>query len=158
MKEQKSTLFEKLIPFFVQDTKVFREEKFQWPQRLNNKVFKTQLWGKEAWSSPSLQQRCQSSRTFIFFDNIVPILDTVLKLTSIRNIIGSGLKRLATSSVPKRYQTSLFAQLSNTLPENVNFNLICPIFVIQKPPSKFTRYGVHLLKKHVSIYSWVWMV
>ena len=29
MKQQKSTLFDKLIPFFVQATKVFKEEKFQ---------------------------------------------------------------------------------------------------------------------------------
>ena len=34
------------------------------------------------------------------FDNIVPILDTFLKFTSMRNIIGSVLKRLATGSVP----------------------------------------------------------
>ena len=100
MKQQKSTLFDELIPLFVQATKVFKDEEFQWPQRLNNKVFKTQLWEKEAWSSSSLQQRCQSFRTFFIFDNIVPILDTFLKFTSMRNIIGSVLKHLATGSVP----------------------------------------------------------
>ena len=56
--------------------------------------------GKEVWSSSSLQQRCQSFRTFFIFDNIVPILDTFLKFTSMRNIIGSVLKPLVTGSVP----------------------------------------------------------
>ena len=47
--------------------------------------------------------------------------------------MGSGLKRLATGSVSKRYQTSLFAQLSKTIPENVhivleNFDHICQVF------------------------------
>ena len=37
------------------------------------------------------------------FDNIVPILDIFRKFTSIRNTIGSGLKRVATGSVSKRY-------------------------------------------------------
>ena len=157
MEQQKSTLFDKLIPIIVQATKVFKEEKFKWPQRLNNKVFKTQLWEKEAWRSSNLQQRCQSFRTFSIFATF-PILDTFLNFTSIKNIIGSGLDRLATGTVPKKWQTSLFAQLLNTLLENVNFNLICPIFVIQKPPSKFTRNGVHLPKKDVSNYSWVRMV
>ena len=113
--------------------------------------------GKRGRKFTELTAKMSNFLNFIF-DNIVPILDTFLKLTSIRNIIGSGLKRLATGSVPKRYQTSLFVQRSNTLLENVNFNLICPIFVIQKPPSKFTRYGVHLPKKDVSSYSWVRMV
>ena len=63
--------------------------------------------------------------------------------TSIRKIIRSVLKRVATGSVSKRYQTSLFAQLSKTSLENVNFDLICPIFNIQKPPSKIFRYEVH---------------
>ena len=38
--------------------------------------------------------------SFFIFDNIVPILDTFLKFTSMRNIIGSVLKRLAAGSVP----------------------------------------------------------
>ena len=85
---------------------------------------------------------CQSFRTFFIFDNIVLIFDTFRNFTSIRNTIGSGLKRVATGSVSK-YPTSLFAQLSKTLLENVNFNLKCPLFNIQKPPSKITRFGVH---------------
>ena len=52
---------------------------------------------------------------FFIFDNIVPILNTFGKFTSIRITIGSGLKNLGTDSVSKRYQTTLFAQLSKTL-------------------------------------------
>ena len=62
------------------------------------------------------------------FDNIVPILDPFRNLTSIGKIMGSGLKGLATGSVSKRYQTSLFAQLSKTIPENVHFDHICQVF------------------------------
>ena len=43
------------------------------------------------------------------FDNIVRILDTFPKFTSIRNTIRSRLKRVATGSVFKRYQTSVLA-------------------------------------------------
>ena len=42
IKQQKSTLFDKLITIFVQTTKVSEEYNFQWPEGLNNKVFKTQ--------------------------------------------------------------------------------------------------------------------
>ena len=56
-------------------------------------------------------------------------------------------------SVSKRYQTGLFAQLSKILLENVNFELIYSIFIIQKPPSKITRYRVDLPKEDVSGYS-----
>ena len=69
-----------------------------------------------------------------------------------RNIIGSGLKCVATGSVSKRYQTSLFAQISKTFLENVIFDRIYPIFNIQKPPSKIIRYGVHLPKEVVLSY------
>ena len=68
---------------------------------------------------------------FFEFDNQVTNLEPFRKYTSIRKPIGSGLKRVATGSVTKRYQTSLFAQLSKTLLEKVNFDLICPIFNIQ---------------------------
>ena len=73
-------------------------------------------------------------------------------MISIRNTIGSGLKRVATGSVSNRCQTSFLAQISKTLLENVNFDLFCPIFGIQKPSSKITRYGVHLSKENVSSY------
>ena len=55
---------------------------------------------------------------FLFFDHMVPLLDAFRKFTSIRKPIGSGLKRVTTGSVSKRYQTSLFAQ--KNLLENVN--------------------------------------
>ena len=73
------------------------------------------------------------------FDNIILILHLLRKSTSIRNTIGSGWKRVATGSVSKIYQTSLFAQLLKTSLEIVNFDLLCPTFNIQKPPSKITR-------------------
>ena len=41
--------------------------------------------------------------------------------------MGSGMKCLATGSVSKIYQTSLFAQLSKTLHENVHFDLFCQV-------------------------------
>ena len=63
--------------------------------------------------------------------------------------MGSRLKRVTAGGVPKTYQTTLFAQLPKTLLESVNFNLICPIFIIQKPPSKIARYGVHFSKENV---------
>ena len=65
-----------------------------------------------------------------FFDNIVPIFVTLRKFTSIRITISSGLERVATGSVSKRCQTSLFIQLSKTLLESVNSDLICPVFNI----------------------------
>ena len=40
MKQQKITLFDKLIPIFVQTTNFFEEWNFQGPERLNNKVVK----------------------------------------------------------------------------------------------------------------------
>ena len=89
---------------------------------------------------------------FFIFDNIVPIFGHFREFTSIRNIISSGLKRVATGSVTKRYQTDLFAQRSKTILENVIFDLICPKFNIQKPPSKITTYGVNLSKENVSSY------
>ena len=69
-----------------------------------------------------------------------------------RNIIGSGLKHVAIGSILKRYQTILFTQLSKTLPEDVNFELISPTINIQKPQSKITRYGLHLPKDNVLNY------
>ena len=45
--------------------------------------------------------------------------------------MGSGLKRLATGSVSKRSQKSVFAQLSKTLHENVHFDLNCQVFNFQ---------------------------
>ena len=95
-------------------------------------------------------------QTFFFFDNIVPVLDTLRKFNFDQNyhriIIRSRLKNVATGSVSKRHQTNLLAQHSNSLLENVNFDLICPTFVIQKPPSKITRYGLHFSKQYVSSY------
>ena len=42
--------------------------------------------------------------------------------------MGSGLKRLATGTVSKRYQARLFAQLSKTKLENVHFDFYCQVF------------------------------
>ena len=51
------------------------------------------------------------------------------------------MKRVATDSVSKGYQTGLFAQFLKILLENVNFDHICSIFNIQEPPSKITGLG-----------------
>ena len=98
------------------------------------------------------QQRCQSFRTFFIFDNIVLILDPFRKFTSIGNTIDSGLKRRATGSASKRYQTSLFSQLSKILLENLSFELFYPIPNDRNPPSNTTRHRVNLLKEDVSSY------
>ena len=42
-KQQKSTFCDKLILIFDQTTKIFEKQNFQWPERWNKKVFKTQL-------------------------------------------------------------------------------------------------------------------
>ena len=67
-------------------------------------------WEKVGRSSSSLQQMCQMFRFSSFSDNVVPILDLFQKFTSIRKPIGAGLKRVATGSVSKGYQTRLLAQ------------------------------------------------
>ena len=64
---------------------------------------------------------------------MVPIFDTFRKF---RNIIGSGLKRVATGSNSKRYHTSSFAQHSKILLENVNFDLILTNFNIYELKAK----------------------
>ena len=56
MKQQKSTLFDKLIPIFVQTMKVFEEQNFQSPERSSIMVFKTQI-KKKVGSASSLEQR-----------------------------------------------------------------------------------------------------
>ena len=106
-------------------------------------------------SSSSLQQSCQSSRTFVIFDNIVPIFDPFRKHTSIKKTIGSGLKCVATGSVSKRYQTNLFAQGVKTSLENLNFDVFHPIFSIRKPPTKITRYGETFQRKMFRATSWI---
>ena len=67
---------------------------------------------------------CQNFRIVSIFKIILQILDLLQKFTSARNPISSGLKRVATGSVLKGYQTSLIAQLTKTLLENLNFDLI----------------------------------
>ena len=46
MKQQKSTLLDKLITIIVRTTNVFEQWNFHSPERLNIKVFKTQLGEK----------------------------------------------------------------------------------------------------------------
>ena len=68
-------------------------------------------WGKMGESSSNFQQRCQSLRTFFNFRQHISNFGPFPKFTSIRKTIGSGLKRVATSSDSKRYQMTSFAQL-----------------------------------------------
>ena len=62
--------------------------------------------------------------------------------------MGSGLKRLATVSVSKRYQTSLFAQLSKTILETYTSTIFVKCLIFEEAPSKNTRYGEHLPKEN----------
>ena len=105
----------------------------------------------------SFQQLCQSFRTFVF-DNIVPILDPFRKFTSIRNAIRSEWTRVATGSVSRRHQTSLFAQLSKSLLESANFDLICPIFNFQNLQAKSLAIEYTFQRKMFPATSWVRMV
>ena len=73
------------------------------------------------------------------FRKYSPNCGTFSKIHFNQKPLGLGLKRVATSSVSKRYQTSLYAQLTKT----------CKILHIQQSPSKITRSGVHLPKKNV---------
>ena len=63
------------------------------------------MW-EQSWMNPSsLQQRCQNFRIFSFFDNS-PNFGRSTQIYFIKPE-GSALKRVATGSVSKRYQTSL---------------------------------------------------
>ena len=42
---------------------------------LKQQSIENEIGEKVGWSSISLQQRCQSFRTFVIFNNIAPILD-----------------------------------------------------------------------------------
>ena len=72
--------------------------------------------------------------------------------------MGSGLKRLATGSVSKRYQTSVFAQLSKTLLENVHFDLNCQVLNFQKASSRNNAMENTFQRKMFQAISWVRMV
>ena len=104
------------------------------------------------WDEVRVYNKGVKASELSLFSTTVPIFDRFRKYTSIKNTIGSGLKRVFTGSISKIYQTSLFAHISKPLLENVNFDLIYPIFNIPKPPSKTTRYGIHLPKEDVSSY------
>ena len=122
MKQQKSNLFDKLIPILVQTTKTFEEQKIPTTSAFKQYGIQTQL-GKKSDEVHRIYKKAVKV-TELFFDNIVTFLDPFRNFTSIRNTIGSELKRVATGgSVAKRYQPSLFAQLSKSLLENVNFRL-----------------------------------
>ena len=91
---------------------------------------------------------------FLYFRKHSPYFGPFPKIYSIKNTIVSRFKHVATDSVSKRYQTNFQSKLSkNVFCENVNFDLFCPIFNIQKPFSELTRYGVHLSKENNSRYS-----
>ena len=77
-------------------------------------------------STSSLQQRCQKFPNVLYFRQQIPTFGPFPKFTSIRKTEGSGLKRVATASVSRRYQITVFFFLHNfqkTLLENVNFDL-----------------------------------
>ena len=86
------------------------------------------IWGKRRMKLVEFTTKVSKFPFSSIFDNIVPILHPFRNFTSIRKLMGSRLKRLATGSVSKRYQTSLSAQLSKTILENVHFDHICQVF------------------------------
>ena len=90
-----------------------------------------------------------------FFNKIVTISDIFRKFTSIRTTIGRGLKRVATGRSSKRYQISLFAQISKILLGNVKFDLICPIFKIQNLQAKPLDMEYTFQRKMFRANSWV---
>ena len=85
---------------------------------------------------------------------IPTILDTLQKLISIRKPKTSGLKRVATGSDSKRYQTISFAQLSNPLFENLKFDVIFQMYKINKLEVK-SLYKEYTFQRKVFRACWV---
>ena len=69
--------------------------------------------------------------------------------------MGSGLKRLATGSVSKRYQTSLFVQLSKTILENVHRPYLSSIYFLNKLQAKTLDMENTFQRKMFQAISWV---
>ena len=78
----------------------------------------------------------KSSELSFYFDNTVPIWDALRKFTTIGNTIGSRLKRVASDSVTKKYQTNLYAQFPKTSLENVNFDFSCQYIIFENLQAK----------------------
>ena len=72
--------------------------------------------------------------------------------------MGSGLKRLTTGSVSKRYQTSLAAQLSKTLLENVHIGLNVKNLTFNKLKAKTLNMENTFQRNMFQAISWVRMV
>ena len=119
---------------------LFKPRKFLKNRSSNDMSFETIRYSKRNWKSGmkfiEFTTKFSKFRTCFVFDNIVSILDLFRNFTSIRNTKRSGLRRVVTGSISKRYYTSLFAQLSKISLENVKFDLICPMFNIQNLQAK----------------------
>ena len=96
-------------------------------------------------------------RIFSFLENIVPILDLFIKLYFDQKPIGSGLKRVATGSILKRYQTSLFAQSIKTLLGNVNFDRFVKDLIFNRLRAKSLDLEYTIQRKTFRSTSWVRM-
>ena len=101
MKQRKKTLFDKLLPIFVTTTMFLKN------RTSNDLNVETMRYSKRNWEKgmkfiefTTKESKCPN---FFIFDDIVPFLDPFRKIILIRNTIGSGLKRVATGSVSKRY-------------------------------------------------------
>ena len=121
-------------------------------------VFKTQIGEKVGRRQSNLHQMCQKFRFSSVSNNLVPFLDLFRNFTSIRKTMGSKLKRLATGSVSKRYETNLFAQLSKSLLENVHFDLFVKYLIFIKLQAKTLDMENTFQRKLFQAFSWVRMV
>ena len=108
MKQQKSTLFDKRIPTFVETT-----------NRPSNDLsvealkYSTCSYGKSGMKFIEFTTKVSKFPKVFYFRQHSPNFGPFPKFSSIRNTIGSGLKRVATGSISKRYRTTFFfAQLS----------------------------------------------
>ena len=87
---------------------------------LKQKGIHNAIWGKRRMKLVEFTTKVSKVPIFLNFrqhsPNFRPFPKSYLQSDlTIRKLMGSGLKRLATGSVSKRYQTSLFAQLSETI-------------------------------------------
>ena len=103
---------------------------------LKQKGIHNAIWGKRRMKLVEFTTKVSKVPIFLNFrqhsPNFRPFPKSYLQSDlTIRKLMGSGLKRLATGSVSKRYQTSLFAQLSKTIIENVTSTIFVKYFIFE---------------------------
>ena len=103
---------------------------------LKQKGIHNAIWGKRRMKLVEFTTKVSKVPIFLKFrqhsPNFRPFPKSYLQSDlTIRKLMGSGLKRLATGSVSKRYQTGLFAQLSKTIVENVTSTIFVKYFIFE---------------------------